>query len=1559
MQFKKTLSEVRNEMRLRLQQWLPHDEKLVNKELQIFDHLMSRRAFLKQSAVLTSATLFNYQALSDDNLPPSQWEDAEYSPITLTEKEKKSVEKVSKIRVDADIMDSLQSYSPLPAPDSESETSLLDSTILESFNPHVLTVDDEDEVAASGLNDYTRNYGNPEFIHLIQSAEGADYELKYYEQASSGKAGLKEFYYKLENTGFLNLNRVVAANGNFHNRVHQANAYYQKMVVLTDTESINSPLWLGYQFGKNALVQSNEPVDELSPWQTMDLMEYFAEHEHFEFSSVRVLDIDTFHDGMNHSFIYGTLLFDDLYSYGFVITSNEITDTAPEVSFFTAHFLSMRSNAISTFANDYESVIQAFSAQGGEVTPLTEFSIFSGQRYIPFVHLVDENNRTGREIVFTYKAYDTTHLSAVINNNDDINKIFIPEKSTVLKRYFIAVNAASAGVQYLLEDIDIAPEIVKSGDGFEVKFDTQKSVLQYDAANWGYNIGPIIFTRDIDKTLKSTFVRSVKQYTENNQTFYHVINVIPVTLPIPSINEDLGLLLNSVIVKPWMVDGVTLDVAANKIDYSIVDGSSTSFNNKSYQETWFNKMAPQNSRKYGYSSLESAVSINGGEYDFFCTQNHQGLLRSYFIITFKNDDDSSYRYLISFNESIPDTSTASYGDKTHDQLYEEILNDNVVFDMPLPIALNPKELHKWYSFVEDNEIIYTAKRGFSVDENKKLIPNTDVSLLGYRRASSDPLDGTWTTYEQEIQTDIDNSAPLYQTTKHQVNLFVNNIYDYSASLGDTLYIEITFSRPVSVTDYTDPDNPKYYHLGRFSSLFAKPDETGRVALEINAGMNEDDMLKGALLMYRLFDAADFTIQADAPLAVLSQLKGDTSEFEYFNLSYKQLERLSTVGANQQQEGAPENTDTPQQIFEQHVKSGAKNQIKEFTDTYGQIYDQGKPNTDAIRSVRSSYRQIKTQSGAKIVKRKNSDLKVSRLTHIAVIRTGGMAPRISWGDIKRTVSSPVNSLSNVISSAVSELEDVGGELVDGITSALNDVLAGIGDIPIVGTAMANAIVFVSSKFVMILKEVISIAKLVWELLKGILDLSACWDIGQELKKIYNAQFQLNASYPNNAFAILSGQTHAPGLSPAPEVNNNPLTFSESVEINTIPANLQQEDSVKQNYVFDQISRNTPIADINNSLPSGIPSIEIKNFVESYLDLLMKIATGQANLSDSSGSMHDILFNQVYKAIKTGYQGTFETSQTIIQEQMINQNPLGSSFESFSKAENILYGTLSTMLFFNPLKLRVEHQFKDFQDVAFFVFGFVINALGIVLKPILDIDFRTEIRNGNLRKIINNATVAQPKISKSTDEDLDKAIFICGIADVLNDILMAGLFDTKKNRHTSLGRAALSMGSFLSSLFILPKLIKMSRKDNHFGVVTYQLGVASNLSNLMRYKSSGSLRNKYLYDYLFMNQFYRTFVIILDANGEAENALQLSVDSIKAIQGMMKFYIEPMKEAKLETPKAKKVYLALTGIKTILIIAPHASEIFDLVPLNRKHKALSVERKRLDVENPFDVEQRKLS
>ena len=1344
--------KLRQRMEERLKEWIPHNQELREKEMRLFDHLMSRRDFLKISSVVTASLLLNNGCGHHDfDSPPSQWDDGDNG---FNDDGQINEKKASKILVDADVMDGMQSYHPLKAAGSKDAPEIKNSAILESFNPHIMTVASNDTFAQSGFNPLNRNYGIPEYIHLNKESDSTDYYLNIYEKHNTGHHGLKEHTIKLEGTASFHIDSLITANGNFHNQVLQQVAYSQKLILLADTHNtVNPALRLYYQVGSSPLLQPGVTQKENAGWSHLDLFDLFQQHEKHGFQKHSVVEVNAYNDGSQHNFIYGTIQFDDLYNYGFIVTFNDITDTEPSITFFAPEFLSIKSSMIQALEKNFNDAME--DADLSSDSQFMDFSIFSNQKFVPFAQLKDTTGNTQSNVLFSFLCFNSASDpdKGEVDVDDDTVDLdhFCNTDSAMNSRYLLSVDTSHGGIVYPLSAYSITPSITIEDDAFILDFNTSKIPT--------IDIWKSIYTPSGEQKNQSTvqfqhtFVRSI----ENDGKQLHLLMSTSFYD-----GNDLGMTHKSVKIDYDISGNELHDFSLHELYSADAKFETTLHKGKGYKELWFNDMKLDDS----YSTLANYVHKNNGVYDFYCTHTHQGLLRGYYVVSITDD----HRFLIGFNEKgeNPDAQNGKlYDYQTHDSLYQDIVSDALTYYPPLPIALNPDRMFRWHKVAHESEVLYTSPRTYLVNETKRTLEPNDGSqkLLSYNHATADPLEGIWTTHEQEKQIPAsESSAHQYKVTSHHVHLHINNIYGYSTVLEENTYVELRFSKPLIVTDHTDVNNPMTYHVGRLSSIFLKPDTSGRIALDIKAGANKNDIFKGATMVYRFLDTSDLDIKENEPVAVLSGTSGNTTEFQQCNISFKQFARLSSKNASAVQPGAPESTKTAETLFHENVMEGQKDTITTFTDAYAKLYQNAQPDNDAApNKLSGSYMQTAALK---------DPLVFVASFHTEELRDLGSV----WDKVVDWTDKAMHTIANVVNSAVHLAKELAKAIKKAVGKLVDDIATIVSKI---GASLANIIVQIGAAFEKILNIIITLAELVWELIKALFDMDSAWKIGHELRQLFYDQFRPSTTLKTNTYSILKNQTktiqntidtitkdvqkqidHAIDTALGYDLDNDPSTDANK----QIKEN--QKNSTKYHYLNDQVERLSASHGISSSdfekmfssYPLAASSSTDCDSSDTVEELLVCISSkmSQTFLSDidatvtkSMDTITALLKGKTWNETKGSLDAVLKDSAKLVTDEMdilskgVMQLPMallnGSSlFDMLDNALNDILKPVFELL--GILLFQDKDKFKSLGDIGFFAIGFFINMISVFLKDILSaahehLDIAGYIKSGEYRSQVN--------------------------------------------------------------------------------------------------------------------------------------------------------------------------------------------------------------------------------
>jgi len=1521
------IKEYREKLKNRLEEWIPDNSNLVSKELTIFDHIVSRRDFLKTTSVAAALITLGGcgKNKSKGNFLPSDWDDTNNFGNGGTVLEEASVSRASKIVVDSDIMDGVQQYYALPSSGSEDAKEVIDDAILESFNPHIITTQSEETLSQSGLKPITRNYGIPEIVQLCKN-DTSDYYFNIYEELRDGSQGLKGQKIILEETASLHFTQLVVANGNYHNRVNEQKAYSQKMILLANTTGIeNQALRMYYQTASSPLLIPGVKIEESQDWEYLDVIELFKASENsLSFENYTVLDIGTYEDGNNHNVLYGTIRFDDFYSYGFVATFTGVTDEKPTVTFFAPHFLSHQGTTIQTLNNSFN---QAF-IDNDEIEheeSLKDFALFAYQRFIPFVHTVDNYGKTQPNILFSFIAFDTStdgYYNGVVEVDDESVDLshFCTIDSTIIKRYILSVNTQDGGVIYPMESYKPEPLVELDEDYFTLKFDTS-TIPTIDI--WQKIYDPEgKYHHQADLKLKNAYVRSVKRKESH-------FEIILANSYFDTYN--LGITHHALTLGHTLEENFTLE--ESNID-STVSKMDSVFNTKGedYKSLWFNDMVgSQNS----YTSLSECINNDNGYFDFYCTHNRQGLLRSYFVVNVNKNHsrDFSHSFLLNFNEQGNLENNQNYFSQNHETLFHQIVTDTIQKHPPLPITLNPKKLHRWRVVGQDEEVHYVARRAYETDEDsKELKPNSgERTLYSYHHASVDALEGSWVTqeYTRKIPKDTNPKDYTYKTTKHHVHLHTNNIYNYPVTLEENRYLEVHFSKAIQVTDMTDPTHPSTYSVSRFSSLFLKTDSQGKISLEINAGTNNNDMFKGVNMKYRFLEKSDLRVNQDNPVGITDGAGSQTSEFMQCNISFKQFSRLSTQNIDKVQLGASSDTPIMGEMLRDNIKEGNEELLPKVTDAYAKLYSAAKPDNDTAPLSAATSTQHK-------------------FIHEAILSSTSTTLN-QWEDKAK------DTISNVAKTAEGLAEDI----VDGIKKAIDTLVEDIDNVMSQLDAPTLAII---NKLMEIMTSIIKIQLiynyLSWLILKAIIDVNGAWDIGHETKKLFDDQLQ-----PGGAtYSIIENETQNIKDTIEDKIEAIKETIDTNIDISMgiykndnldkkqALAKKRQDNSTRSHYLQDQMKILIFLFGANSSDSTSSTSMECSNgdTVEELVSCIMseeqQVASEgiQTVVNDHMNFLYDLMSGSSGEVLRNDMATMQKDSVNWILDQMsvtakgVVQVPLSflngstlleSAYKKVNDKMSDVFKAIGLLLF------QDKNKFQSIDDFGYFYIGEMLNFTLVFTETIqksigLDMDVKAYVQNGDFRTDINALVPVNNQSMKTHEEheSLKKVLFVAEFLDVIIESI-----------HFSMDFAKLVEGEEPFEIFgrflilarvILrtPKIIAHHQSEETlikvFGMINDFLFMATMIINFAKkgYSWANPLEKEarlaWGLAYSMVNMITRIIgltVAVLDTEAEGEEkTLKVIASSISLIQSLIKFYIENTPEP---DPRVVSVNLALSAFKIV--------------------------------------------
>ena len=1356
-----TLKDLRKKLEKRLKQWIPDNESLVNKELQIFDFMVSRRTFLKTTTLATFSMMVaqGCGGLPSDYFGGSGGAENAFPPINASDIA--SVTTPANIAVDADVHSSFVKYNPLPAFHSSDGGHIKDHAVMESLNTHIMTTDDTDELAKVGFTSPKRTYGIPEHVHLSKESDTSDYYLSFYEKGHSAQHGLVETNVTLNGTAYMDFNSLIATNGTFHNNVSGNNAYSQKLALLADISiaeidyNDTSHLRLYYQAMSAPLMEPGvEPVDA-SGWDYIDVISEFQSAESHSFSNYQVLDANVYHDGHHNSFIYGTLSFDKYYYYGFVITFNEITDEKPSLTFFTPEFLSFKSDTIQTLKDGFDEVTNENETN----YDLEDLTLFSARSFQPFVQNMQSDDTPDKLIYFSFATLNVGNNDVYLESDGGMYDLSELTDNTHLARYMLPVDTTKT-VDYLLSGYRPA----------NVKF----SVDDYGFLSFVFDNSSIscldlwadVYDKN-DALAFNNFIRSIQDTGSS-------LEVIQASPYYDQDAAEMGLVHKSISISN---SSATVETAYTLFEDGVyVDENNLSQN---YKSLWHDDMK---SHLGGYNSIYDTVFKNNGmqSVQFHCTHNHQGLLRCYFII--KNNSKSM---LLGFNEKGEQSST-TLAYQNHDNLKDQVQNGTVNHYPPMPIAIDPQYLHKWYGVLQDGEVLFTSMRRNKIDEtNQKLVENDDSSLLSYMHSSCSLTQKNWNSSEENMHV-ADSDVNLASTDLHQVHLHVTNIYrhpvslhkskNFSKEINNNIFVEVLFDKRMKITDHTDPNNPKVYHPGANSSLFLSTDKTGRISLEIDAG-GKNSKYYGAQMHYRLIDKSKIKQETDTPLATVSSTTGKSTQFKKCNISFKMFQRLSANSYDQPETGVkrPGGNTVKDGLSNAIDNSGAISEVAEGYEKLSSMQDISPDNNAVLVSLTESKLWLRGSFG-------------SSLTHFHPV---------SW--VKHAAETAAKAAEEAIMAAKQAVDRLAQDIDDAVANIENSV---------------TAIMDIAAAVEKLWDDAISLAEKLWDYLIALLDLDTAYDIGKELIQLRYDQLK-PSGYSNNQKNIYSLFEKAENLTvhvtnavktKAEDLINeifdtnvfqdSPLTemFDSTRNSSKSDTRTSQNNSTKITHIIDQLLRLKKLLHIGNlenytkneaakleqdiddlmtdifgitldDIFSGTFPEYLEESVLSFFDVktkeeLLAVVTYYPGISSGPDPAPESFIRkmqnnatEVKDHIQTFVSGSTDTLDVIAQLEKTFKNTSLTAVDSiddildvaikmpteFLKDDNILefmtssgpvldklLKPLGTVLFLDSEK------FKNIEDVAAFSAGFAINIAPVMAESAYNkvSDFYSEHSNGNL-------------------------------------------------------------------------------------------------------------------------------------------------------------------------------------------------------------------------------------
>ena len=1333
------IAALREKMRRQLGEWIPDNEEIVEKELKIFDKIMSRREFLQVSSLAALSALlggcFDHERQNFTKTP------SEMAGELLSEEERSAISKVSKITVDSDILDSFTFYEPLvPAGSSDSSAVVKIDSVLEAINPHVTTLDPLELSLHESTGDRTleRNYGISEIVQLSQEREGEDYILSIHEKdMKSEQQAVKSTEIRLDGTGGLSFDRLIAANGNYHNRVQEGKVSCQKMILAANTSLTDSPdISIFYQSYRTALLLPGEEDIVDGEWKSdLSLIEKFREYDpDYEFESYRLLDVDSYEDGYNHNFIYGTLQFDGLYNYGFVVTFTEPDSAEPTVSFFTPQLLAKGEGVVEKLREDFGKL-----DIDTQETGLEDFALFSEQKFIPLAHLEKS------ETLFSFICPDTSSGEHEVYSDDGYSYdlgFFTSADREMMKRYLLRVDTSAGDTSILMQGYRPKELSIGVEDGI--------FTFDFDTSNLGsIDLGTLMPTREaLSRQLKNLFIRFVQKDEEE-------VHLMLAT----SLLDERGVgVMHKSLKLGYLAENAIESFALNEHLTSLGYMDESSYQSKDYR-MWFDDM--KNSSPY--TSLYDCVRNDYGEFQFYATHNSRNLLRSYFVVKIGES-----RFLLNYNESgqnpEPDDSKP-FNYQTAEGLYSQIATPGAhSYFPPLPVSADVKKMLPWRSVGQDEELLFTSSRVYRVDESDNSFEeNGDFSLHSYFHASLDALSGGWKRHEIHKKSSYDKDSPnLHRIEKHHVHLHMNNIYGYPVeTMEENSCIELRFDAAVTVTDHSDSSKPRTYSVNRSDSIFLKP-KGGSIVLEVNCGLSHEELLNSASMMYRVVKNDSFSPDSGRPLLLRDSDSDDMNSFMQCHLSFRQFERLSKNNADSYQSGmrANDSDETVHSILygnlrgDTDTKESQSENLDKVLELYQHIYEKSAPQNDTPLDTNSM--KIRPL------------LYTTPLTAEHPLRGDGCCSSVAkW--FHKAISTIKQSVKHAAQKIVEDIKAALDKLVADIDTLMQETEYSLS------TLLSSLMVYLDKIVKVVGETLILYLEKFWKLIRGYLGLDTAWAIGDELHQLATDQLTDNADYPNNLYAnvkTLTGEIEE-SIDDAAKLmksslnksienlfspDRNPDDNSGLDSARKLHGQYQSNSSKLHHltYQFARVHRH-----INGARPDGGDALSGGEFVCSSGDTVEELIAclGREEVKsiyngfsqsfvDSEHIFEDIIYGDgisvVENDLKKLLENTFDTlvDAMTIMEKGIVQLPLaflnGSTI--LEKAEKTLDEAMEdTLKTLGVLLFGDEKRFKSIVDIGFFLCGLVLNLIFSIMDKALeglgmhsDIDIISYIENGDLRR-----------------------------------------------------------------------------------------------------------------------------------------------------------------------------------------------------------------------------------
>ena len=1496
---KQRLAGLRSRLHQILKEIFAEDHEKIEWELSLFDFVLSRRDFLKATTLSAIAVTISAGCAKkrrpENSVVPSNWEvwDEE---LSMPGRAVLSMHKGIDIVVDSDVIQGIASYNPIPAQGSAEAPRIVDEAVLEGVNTYIVTMADEAESSAHEDLASDRNYGLPEYLHLVNDFSlGRDFiregqHLELYRKDTDKNEEAKTEHITLNTDKTTHFSSLRAVNGTFHNRIVDNKVTIQKMALLSGYKNFTPALMLYYQSGSLSL-QLSDNTKTLEGWSHLDILAKFKEEERHLFQSIEIVEMEAYQDGLRKGMLYGTLRCDSSYNYGFVIAMNDPQQSEPTVTFFAPHFLSVHSETIENLEKDFEKNVPESRH------PITSFSLFAGQRFRPFTPLVESDESHTPRMLFSFFSYD------ISEKTDDATETCFKgvhydfekyrcggwhalenacrEKWSFHKRYLLDIDTSQGGVLYLLQDFE--PEVRIETHEYDGIMKKKSFRLIFDMAALNHlEVLQRVFDGDV-RQMEDAYIRFV-QFADDVYSILFASAYYQ--------HRSLGVIHKHVRIREDSGDGalsVLKDVHVSKMLFGDAEHEGDT-----YHTLWFNRLS------HGFGGLGGLVEMLGdeGKFTFHATQNREGLLRSTFQFGAGENTYKLDNLLIAFDEKRSEDGSRLQG---FVQLHDRITRDATEHLPPLPVAVNVKKCFHWNAIQNDTEVLYVGHRRYLVDrEKKELYPNKGIQgkQYSYFHAVRSTFDGTWSRFEELGKTTKNSRV---KRDLHQVHLHTLNAYEMSVPLPEHSYVEIRFSKPLTVRIFDPAGTLETHRLPAMNALFVRPDDQGRIALEIEAGY-KGEQYGGATMEYRIVDRSKLRQSRENSALCQLQESSGTYSWHSCNISFRLYQRFSSKSYKHLEYGTM-HTKTAHQEMQKRVDSDYHTLIPKFAHAFEKIHDHAAPSN-------------------KLTGTAHIDLSPPITTASEILTL-----RMSMHDLGGWFSSVADSVEDGVESFAEDLK----QIVDSLAKDIDDIIADIS------SSVVRAVGQLAIAIQKCWKSVKSFAQMLWHWLKSALDFNKGYEIGVELEQLMTDQLHpLHDSHPKdkksgNLYTLLGGITSEMNkeidhiqteIQDAADRVFGACCNKETKDEKTHSADARKRhtdtkrSSTKHMHVFDQIQRlfrqyvlpkssgcdysngtfgqmiekNADIIN-NDSRKENMNEIS-KSAVKSFKRLAAGDSLKNSGISQTFSDMADLMIGDIAVLFKVAA----DMPLALLDDHALFKGCAASNQLSDLEAEVLEF--LSLFLF------RDKNKIKSPEDLVFFLIGYPVSILESFIGAIdKDFDVAEYLRGGGFRRDFNALGYdSEHRMFLGSPEGWEKIHFATQVTFAVlsvSQVMISLILSTKESRILKKLNPYLYLFRGMTKG---PEILYYATKGKE-GISRTIKSIFSMLSLWSRFGGEVMIDSEENYDYVYVGfgigfEIAAAIMSVIDASIDKEHSQtihdQILFDAIlELVRAVGLVYIEPAK------------------------------------------------------------------